>query len=151
MKPPFLHVLNSREKRDVVKVLHDQFGGTPVFGALLENRDGKIYVISEDLATIPLDKLRLEGMGMALGRRHADGLRLSIEGSQVVGPHATHHILEISSDQLDRWLAGESVDCEADDGFYLLKCGDDFVGSAKCKNHVLLNAVPKGRRLLERI
>lgn len=144
-------VLNARERRAMNAELAARFGGAPDFEVLLQNREGKLFAGSADLGRVDFSRLRIEGVGLAIGRRQADGLRLSIEGSQLVGPHATANILELDEAGLSAWLAGEDVALPGEDGYFLLRADADFVGCAKRKNDVLLNAVPKTRRLRERI
>ncbi len=146
-----LRPLKARERRDVAAELRRQFGGAPELEALLENREGKLFAASVDVGRVDLSRLRVEAVGLAVGRRQTDGLRLSIEGSQLVGPHASHHVLKLDDQQLAAWLRGESVPAPGEDGYFLLRAGQDFVGCAKRKGGLLLNAVPKARRLRERI
>jgi NOL1/NOP2/fmu family ribosome biogenesis protein len=45
---------------------------------------------------------------------------------------------------------GQDIDVDGSyEGFVILKHGNDYVGSGKFKEGIILNFVPKARRLLE--
>jgi NOL1/NOP2/fmu family ribosome biogenesis protein len=77
------------------------------------------------------------------------GIRLSIEGSQIVGPKAVQNVVEISEEEAKRWLKGEDLEKECKDcnGFVILKHNKDFLGNGKYKNGRILNYVGKARRI----
>jgi len=85
--------------------------------------------------------------GVYFGRIESDGIRLTIEGAFLVGPKATKNVVELDDKRARRYLAGESVEADAPDGWVLLKWRSYYLGSAKAKNGRLLNYVPKERRL----
>lgn len=145
-----LKILNSKEAKRILKQLNMQFGYSekPDFVFLQSNKD-KIYVINRDIERIDLDKLRINAMGLYFATIMNEGIRLSIEGSQIVGPKAKKNILEIRDLAFEIWLKGLDFIVATDlKGFVLVKHGDDFVGCGKVKEKTLLNYVPKGRRLI---
>ena len=76
-------------------------------------------------------------------------LRLSIEGSQIMGPYAKKNVLELSKEASRDWLKGRDLAVETDcSGFVIVKSGDDFMGCGKVKDNKLLNFVPKIRRIV---
>lgn len=84
--------------------------------------------------------------GIYFGKIEKDGLRLSIEGSFIVGRVARKGIVEISEEEAMRWLKGENLDREFE-GYCILKWGEYFLGCGKGNGKKILNFVPKDRRL----
>jgi len=87
--------------------------------------------------------------GVYFGRVESDGIRLSIEGSFLVGPKATKNVVELDDERAKRYLAGESVEIENKElhGWVIVKWRSYYLGSAKAKEGRLINYVPKERRL----
>ncbi|MET1125017.1 MAG: hypothetical protein ABWW66_07155 [Archaeoglobaceae archaeon] len=86
--------------------------------------------------------------GIYFGTLEKNGVRLSIEGSFIVGRIAEKNVVEVDDATALKWLRGEdlSVD-EGMRGYYILKWGEYFLGCGKAANGVLRNYVPKERRL----
>ncbi|NPA47395.1 MAG: hypothetical protein GXO14_01965 [Thermococci archaeon] len=86
--------------------------------------------------------------GVYFGRIESDGIRLTIEGSFLVGPRATKNVVELDDDRARRYLSGEGVEVDRDaEGWVILKWRSYYLGSSKVKKGRLLNYVPKERRL----
>lgn len=110
---------------------------------------GKLYVVNRDVDRIDLAKIRINSMGMYFGEHLSSGeLRLSIEGSQIIGPKSNKNIFILDEFQLRDWFAG--IDLNVDDdrnAFVIIKSANDFCGCGKIKNKKLLNFVGKVRRV----
>ena len=76
-------------------------------------------------------------------------IRLSIEGSQLVGPKATKNIAEITEQQAKQWLKGEDLEIKDNhySGFIIIKHDNYFLGAGKYKENKILNYVGKSRRI----
>lgn len=144
-----LHILNKREQKEIYGCLRDQFGYTKKFDkALLKSQKDKIYLCSKSVFELDLKNLRIDTIGLYFGRIVPKGLRLSIEGAQIIGPYATKGILSISHEQMKDWISGLDVATDDKDISYkLLKYEDIFVGCGYVKDGKILNYVPKNRRL----
>ena len=76
------------------------------------------------------------------------GLRLSIEGSQILGKQATKNILEVTDEQAAQWFSGQDIQTESGlKGFVLVKHKQDFLGCGNLANRVLHNYLGKERRI----
>ena len=75
------------------------------------------------------------------------GLRLSIEGSQIIGKKATKNIHELGDNEIREWLKGYDLDCKGINGYKLIKHKDDFYGVGFASNDKIKNFVPKYRRI----
>ncbi|MBI2549794.1 hypothetical protein HYV83_01270 [Candidatus Woesearchaeota archaeon] len=143
-------VLNSKEVRSILKTIKQQWGTELSFDhGFLEGKDGDIFLISRDVERLDLERLHLESLGLYFGQLRNSELRLSIEGSQLVGKAATKNVVELTGEEFKQWLRGEDVEKQLDSciGYVLIKHNSDFVGCGKYKEGKILNFVPKARRV----
>lgn len=144
-----LMILNSKESKDIQSKLMEQFGASISSDySFLMNKENKIFIINNDISDIDLEKLRINSLGLYIGEKMNDGIRLSIEGSQIIGKNATKNIVELDKKEATDWLKGIDVDKETPEtGFVILAHNNDFIGCGKVKENRILNFVPKVRRL----
>lgn len=147
-------VLNSKEVRAIAGMVKQQWGSDlSEFSSscgFLEGKDGDVFLISRDVEKIDLQQLRVNSLGLYFGQIRNDELRLSIEGSQLVGNSATKNIVEIDDEQLRHWLGGNDTEMNIDggSGYLIIKHKSDFLGCGKYKEGKILNFVPKARRVV---
>lgn len=141
----------SKEVKAFTKQLEEQYGKAPPDlkqHALVKGKE-KIYLVSRDVEKLALDQVNINNLGLYIAEIKKE-LRLSIEGAQYAGPHATKNVCDIDKEQLKEWLKGEDIPIDGTyEGFVILKHGDDYVGSGKFKEGKIANFVPKARRLQE--
>ncbi|MBI5398807.1 hypothetical protein HZB03_05055 [Candidatus Woesearchaeota archaeon] len=146
-----LRILNSRERRQIVDLIEKQWGCRWKSDlGLLQSEKDKIYAMSRDVERLDLGKLRVDIAGLYIAQLpNKNEIRLTIEGAQIIGPSASRNVIEVDSAAMRRWLRGEDieVDCKDCSGFVILRCGNDFLGSGKYKDGIILNFVPKTRRI----
>ncbi len=141
--------LASKELKPIKQLLDQQWGFTEVEHAFFKTQKDKLYIISRDIAKLDLSLYRIIQVGMYFGELKKGLLRLSIEGSQLVGPKAKKNVVELDEEEMRAWLRGEDLDKEIDaEGFVIVKHNKDFFGSGKYKEGKILNFVPKSRRLM---
>ena len=142
-----LKILNSKEVKHILGSIEKQWGAKLSLNCGFLRKDDKIFIVSRDISKIDMSKLRINSLGLYFCEVY-DGIRLSIEGSQIVGKEATKNIIKINEEQAKEWLKGEDFELKGDySGFVILKCNDDFLGSGKYKDGKVLNFVPKERRI----
>lgn len=144
---PFLTVLNAKDRKELLVSLEEQFGveALPDEAYVVSNKE-KVYMVTQDIRDVAWSELRIDRVGVYIGKWYADGFRPSVEGSQVFGPMASKNVVELGKQGLMGWLKGRDVDTMYDDSrFVLVRYQDDFVGGAKMKNGTLLNGVSKAR------
>lgn len=142
--------LNTKGVRNLIKRLQTQYGFSEKLNyAFIKNDNNKVYIINKDIDRIPFEKLRLNSIGMYFCEDKGDSnIRLSIEGSQIIGPMAVSNVIMVDDIQKHLWLKGFNIEFKGNSkGYIIIKSGDDFLGSAKHKNGRLLNHVPKERRI----
>jgi NOL1/NOP2/fmu family ribosome biogenesis protein len=158
-----LKILNKKAIKEILALIEKQWDAKPDldFAFLRDNKD-KIYLANKEFAQIDLTKLRVHSIGMYFGLITNNELRLSIEGSQLIGPKAKlskkglqnsknsgkKNIIELDEKQTRQWLKGEDISAEnKEETFVILKHKNDFLGTGKYKENKVLNFVPKERRL----
>jgi len=108
--------------------------------------------MTRDLENIDTTEMKVDSMGVYFATLARDGIRLSIEGSQMIGPIATKNVLEIDDETTRLWLKGNDLEPKeipnGISGFILLKNKKDFLGCGKIKGQQVLSFVPKNRRIL---
>ena len=145
-------IMASREVKVFFKLIEKQYGAVPdgfkAF-AFLKGKD-KIHVVTKDVDKIDFTKLRINSMGLYIAEVKKEQIRLSIEGSQLIGPSAKKNVCTLTREQLKLWFTGNDVPVKEEyDGFVILKHGNDYVGSGKYKEGMIHNYVPKALRLIE--
>ena len=106
-----LKFLNSKEKREIMRSLAETYGfsGELPGALLLSTKEQRIYLLSgaELLADGADKELRIDKAGLYIGKILSNGIQLSVEGSQLVGPNASRHVVELSEEHLELWVKGE--------------------------------------------
>jgi NOL1/NOP2/fmu family ribosome biogenesis protein len=155
-----LVVLNTREKRKIIDALAELYGFSgKIEGAFFVSTKQKIFLLPPDIAMLEKSEeraLRIDKAGLYIGRvEESGGIRLSIEGSQIIGPYSSKHILEIGEEHLEPWVKGEDFELSEQEkkqageehGFFIIKFRKDFLGCGQVKNNNLRSLVSKDRRL----
>jgi NOL1/NOP2/fmu family ribosome biogenesis protein len=139
-----MSVLNTREKKRFLELLHQRWGFSGELPVLFQNNEGRVYLCTSDLQKA--EGLRVDTFGLYLGKFQPEGFALSIEGSQLVGPKASKNIADVSRSQAAAWMKGEDISGEGE-GFVIIRSGHDFLGSGKASVGRIINRVPKVRRV----
>ena len=128
----------------VKRLLIENYGYAPDLVYEIRGRYHKVYAWKP----CPLEVKGPDRQGVYFARIESDGIRLSIEGSFLVGPRATKNVVELDDERARRYLAGESVQIDENlHGWVIVKWRNYFLGSAKAKEGRLINYVPGDRRL----
>ena len=142
--------MNAKERKHLIAWMTERYG--PPLGEwsdlFFQNPKGRVFLLTPVFSRLPTQDLRVNALGLYLGRLDAGGIRLSIEGAQMVGSWAVKNVVELSADETRQWMNGE--DLENKDGLegpVLVRHGKDFYGSGRASGERLLNFVPKERRI----
>ena len=147
---PELKILNSKEIKEIYGLIEKQWGTKIKLDCgFLKNIKNRIFIISRDIAKIDTSKLRINSAGMYFCEMGFKGIRLSIEGSQIVGPKAAKNVADLDDEETKKWLNGEDIEkeCHGCNGFVIIKNNRDFIGTGKYSNGRILNYVSKSRRI----
>ncbi len=140
-----LQVLSSKDAKEIRQALSDQWGITIDLPLLRKETD--IFVITRDVDALDISQLRINSAGLYLGEFRHGEMRLSIEGTQMFGKQATKNVAEINEEEKELWIRGSNLEKEGETAFVMVKYKDDFLGCGRRKEGILMNFVPKSRRL----
>ncbi len=144
-----LKILNKKEIKKFLAMIEKQWGFKDELDyAFLESEKGKIYIANKEIFGLDLSKVKVNSYGLYFAEIR-NGIRLSIEGSQAIGPKATKNVVELNDKEAKEWMSGIDIDKKVDaEGFIILKHGSDFLGTGKITaDGRILNFVPKTRRI----
>ena len=144
-----LKILNNKEIKEILGLLDYQFGFNEKLDyVFLMSSKNKIYLVNKNIERIDLEKLRIDAIGLYFGELNREELRLSIEGSQMIGVKSNKNVVELDKKEAELWSMGNDLKKELlVHGFIILKHKKDFIGCGKYKEGRIFNYVPKERRL----
>ena len=146
-----LKILNTREKKEVFEELKSNYGFSGrLEGVVFLSQNNEIFLLTGGFDVIEQGmerELRIDKAGLYIGRIKPDGVALSIEGSQLIGPKASKNIIEINDEQLEPWVTGNVLEGFTGEGYHIVKHKNDFLGCAKIKQGVVKNLMEKNRRI----
>lgn len=154
-----LRILNSKETKHIVERLSEQYGydydRASQEYVFLMNKDNRIYIVSRNVEILPYNEMKMDSVGMYFGELYKESLRMSIEGSQMIGPTSTKNVVNIDTDQMIEWIKGNDIEHE-DTGkeFVIIRHTDkdtekiDYFGAGRYKDGKIMNFVSKSRRLI---
>lgn len=91
-----LKILNKKDVKKILTLIKEQwecdFKQDYVF---LINPDNRIFVVNKEVFDINFDKLRVNSIGLYFGELNNNEIRLSIEGSQLIGPKPGKALLNL--------------------------------------------------------
>lgn len=150
-----LKFFNQQEKERLLKQLRQQFGINEIPWTLARLGKERIIAFSGDISgreVLNLDRIaHIEGIGLYFAKEQMDGIRLSIEGSQLLQSQITKNIFILDSKQAEQWMTGQEINIKTDKkGFFIMKFKDDFLGTGKVSAEKISNFIPKSRRLKSR-
>lgn len=110
----------------------------------------RLRIVSLKVRELRLGSIGLKSVGLYIARKLDKGFRLSVEGTQLIGPWCTKNVVELSEQELERWMSGKGLEvrCRAEDGFVILKHKQYYVGSGKYRSGRIQSFLPKSRRVL---
>jgi NOL1/NOP2/fmu family ribosome biogenesis protein len=143
--------LNSKELKHLRGLLEKCYGaGEKLDYVFMLSENGGIYFASDSIKLAPRAQLHIHSVGIYFGELKNEEVRLSIEGSQAVGPIAGKNVLAVDSRVAKMWMYGMDIPSIAlFDGWVIVRCGNDFLGCGRYKEGRILNHVPKERRIHE--
>nr|MDO8079581.1 hypothetical protein [Candidatus Freyarchaeota archaeon] len=131
----------------ISEMIEEQFGAKINF-KLQEAGKRKVYAYRE-YTNLEKQPIEIIHYGVYFGKLDEGGeIRLSIEGSQLIGKKAKKNIIEIDHDKAVKWMKGENLKVESKaQGYVILKWKNYYLGCGKLKNGTIKNYVPKDRRI----
>ena len=147
---PEYKILNSKEIKELMGLIEDHWGAKLKLDyGFLQNNKNKVFIVNREISHVDLSKLRVNSAGMYFCEIDKIGIRLSIEGTQIIGPYAKKNVIELDGIEVKQWFKGEDLAKELKEckGFLIIKHKNDFIGSGKYSNGKILNFIGKTRRI----
>ena len=145
-----MKIIFSEEKEKILEKLSEQFGIKELPYLLILFGKEKIRLYSGNLSTEELrilDKtLRIENAGLYFAKEQVDGVRLTLDGVQVLKNQITKNILKINKEQAKEWLSGSDLLIQADRAYKIIEYDGEFLGCGKSTGERITNNMPKERR-----
>ncbi len=144
-----LKILNSKEKKAVLQKINEQWDANFSTGlGMLKNNEDKLFLMNPAVSALNFSKLRINSMGLYVAEIKEEVIRLSIEGSQLIGPLAKKNVVDISDSEVGTWLMGEDLERQVEGrGFIIIRHDGDFLGCGRAVKGKILNFVGKNRRV----
>jgi len=145
-----LKILNNKEKKKIIELMKNYYGTSEIKldYVFMKNKDDKVYLLSKDFSKIDTENIRINSIGMYFAKLYPNGIRLSIEGSQLIGPLAKKNILEVNNDEVKNWVKGYDIlTDERFNGYVIIKNNNDYFGSGFYREGKIENMIPKDRRI----
>ena len=147
-----IKILNSKEKKEIIKKLNEQFGVEKIPGTLIKSGQDRIFFFSGEISEREIHELErevpIERVGVYFARILNDFPKLSIEGTQILKEQIKKNIFELNKEQLDDWMKGRDLQIKSEQrGFFVMKYKNDFLGCGKISAEKISNFIPKARRL----
>ena len=146
-----MQVLTVSEKKKIVQQLKEQFDVQEIEEIMLQFGLERFRLFSGNLTRdqlLQLDKtVRIESAGLYLARQNEDGIRLTIDGAHFLKEKIKKNFFEISESNMEKWLRGEDLEIAAPRAFLILTHKDYILGCGKSSGKIILNSVPKERRV----
>lgn len=153
----YLKILNQKEKEQIESKLKEQFGINEISGILAMRGQDRIFLYTGGIGEKEMRTLEeiafIERLGVYFAKidERTGGIRLSIEGTQILGKDAKKNIFEIPKEELENWMKGRELNIKTGEkGFLMMKHGNDFLGTGKASVEKIGNFIPKNRRLKEK-
>lgn len=150
-----LKILNTREVKEIKKLLIKQFGyALEENYAYLQNEKDRLFVVNRELAQLDLEKLRIDRLGLYFAEIKPAQVRLSKEGAQLLVHEARKlnaklaNVVSLTKTETKAYFAG--VDLKKDLGeenrLVILTYENDVLSCASYKEGKIINFLPKIHR-----
>src|SRR3989344_563793 len=143
--------LNNREAKKVLKAIEEHWscdlaGLLKEYAFLITDKE-KLYMFRRSAFDVQVQS-PAKVIGMYVASLRDAHVRLSIEGAQLIAKFASKNIVDIDEKQTGAWIRGQDLVMAGDErGFRIVRSGPDVLGCGYLKEEILLNYVPKVRRI----
>lgn len=142
---------DTKRRKKLTEQFNSNFGITELPRVIFETGKEKIRGFSGDLTIdeiYALDRLtNVEFIGLYLFKLELGHMRLGFDGALLFKNQINKNIIEINSEQLDKWMTGHNLDLILEKGVYVVKHQGDVLGCGISDGKHIINFVPKERRI----
>jgi len=154
MQAKILTILASKERKKIEKIIKKNYEvdfDLSNYSVLIGPED-KIWIASREILNADIEKLDVNSIGMNLGKlKKNEKIRLTIEGSQLIGKEAKKNFVELNEDETKKFMSGSSLqiapsNCDMHN-FVIIKSGKNILGSSLLTEKGIKNLLPISRRV----
>jgi len=148
-----MEILNNRDARKILVKIEEQWdcklGELLQQYSLVVTEKKKVYIINREMHTLSFS-INSNAVGLYIANIRDKEIRLTIEGSQLIGPKADKNVVEISEEEAKKWIRGNDLEKEGEySGYVIVKnVLGDYMGCGHYKEGKITNFVPKTRRIM---
>ena len=140
--------MNKKKIKEILNNLNKQYGFNGKLDyAFFMNSRGRVFLLSKKFKDLDVSSMNINSLGLYFGTIKGSEIRLSVEGSQLIGKNSEENVVSLNNEELKEWLRGEDLEDIKGKGFVLVKNKKDYFGSGRVVNNKLLNFIPKERRI----
>lgn len=148
--------LNSQEKKKIEATLKGEFGIKKIPGELISAGSEKLFLFSGDASESDVKEFieisPVDRVGIYFAKVFDDGIRLSVDGVQIMKDQISRNIVELDEEQAETWMQGSELLLKTGKkGYVVMKYKNDFLGCGKASAEKITNFIPKNRRLKNRL
>jgi len=148
--------LNSQEKKKIEATLKGEFGIKKIPGELISAGSEKLFLFSGDASESDVKEFieisPVDRVGIYFAKVFDDGIRLSVDGVQIMKDQISRNIVELDEEQAEIWMQGSELLLKTGKkGYVVMKYKNDFLGCGKASAEKITNFIPKNRRLKNRL
>jgi NOL1/NOP2/fmu family ribosome biogenesis protein len=146
-----MKILNKSDKKKIMSEL-ERFGISELPHLLIQTGKNRIRGFTGNLSreeiTILDNNTRIESAGLYLFKLDPE-IRLSIDATHLLSSQISKKIFSLSEQQSQEWMKGKDIQINEKNkkGFFIIKSGNDFLGTGRISNSRIANFVPKQRRV----
>lgn len=144
-------LLSQEELENVNNYLVKAFSIEDVKGIFLSTGTQKIRYYS---GSTSLDKIKdlnktinIQGIGLYTLATYKERVRIANDGVHLFKDKIKKNIIDFDENQIKKWMHGDDFDMKFPKGHYIIMHDGDIISSAVSKGDILVNFVPKERRI----
>ena len=141
-----LKILSKNAKKEIERKLNKQFGIHKIPGLILKRGRERLFLFSGSLDKKDIKELekavRVERIGIYFAKIADWGIRLSIEGTQLLKDQINKNIFELNKKQAEQWMKGQELLIKSGKkGFLVMKYKDNYLGCGKASEKKIGNFI----------
>ncbi len=153
----YLQIFDKSKKRKFIEKI-SYLGVSKIPYLLIKTGKEKIRAYSGSFSNDEVHKLfgllRIEVVGLYLGKEAGESVRISLDGLHVLKEQISKNVIQVNEEQKKEWFFGKDILLNEDQGKCLkgvvaIKNGEDFIGTGKISADGLKvsSFLPKRRRV----